>query len=190
MKKIVSLFFVMLLVFSSCQMDPKEEAKKQNNDEVLYSGAIDGGTWEIRYTKHEKDGIISEVVNYILTESSTGKKVGIAVNKEGTSEDNSVYKFAIMAGRKSEPFTSEFWDRYSINLGQSSMLMNNAVSTPGQEDDYYLFVMVGGINRDKLQQLKAATAISVELQSTTDESRITRIPVHPNFQKALLSKLP
>ena len=190
MKKILSLFFVILLVFSGCQMEPKEEAKNPNQDTLLYSGTIEGGQWEIRYKKEVKDGITSEVVNYILTENATGKRVGIAVNKQSTSESNSVYKFAIMAARKTEAFPSLFWDRYVINLGQSSMLLDNTIATPGEEEDYYLFVMMGGIDHGKLQSLKEATAISVELQSTTDGARKTTIPVHPNFQRALLSKMP
>lgn len=189
MKKIVSLFFVMLLVFSGCQMEPKEEAKKTNDDTLLYTGTIEGGQWEIRYQKEVEDGITSEVVNYVLTDSATGRKVGIAVNKQSTSESNSVYKFAIMAARKTEAFPSLFWDRYVINLGQSSMLLDNTIATPGEEEDYYLFVMMGGIDHGKLQSLKEATAISVELQSTTDGARKTTIPVHPNFQRALLSKM-
>ena len=59
MKKIVSLFFVMLLVFASCQMEQKEEAKKTNDNTLLYSGTIEGGQWEIRYQKEVKDGITS-----------------------------------------------------------------------------------------------------------------------------------
>lgn len=190
MKKIISLFFVMLLVFSSCQMEPKEEAKNPNQDTLLYSGTVEGGKWEIHYKKEVKDGITSEVVNYVLTESTTGKKVGIAVNKQSTSESNSVYKFAIMAARKNEAFPSLFWDRYIINLGQSTMLLDNAVSTPGEEDGYYMFMMVGGIDRYDLQSLKEATSISVELNNTTDESRKTTIPVHPDFQRALLARMP
>lgn len=77
MKKILSLFFVILLVFSGCQMEPKEEAKNPNQDTLLYSGTIEGGQWEIRYEKEVKDGITSEVVNYILTENATGKRVGL-----------------------------------------------------------------------------------------------------------------
>lgn len=190
MKKILSLFFVILLVFSGCQMEPKEEAKNPNQDTLLYSGTIEGGKWEICYKKEVKDGITSEVVNYILTENATGKRVGIAVNKQSTSESNSIYKFAIMAARKTEAFPSLFWDRYVINLGQSSMLLDNTIAIPGEEDGYYMFMMVGGIDRHDLQSLKEATSISVELNNTTDESRKTTIPVHPNFQRALLSKMP
>lgn len=190
MKNILSLFFVMLLVFSSCQMEPKEEEKNPNQDTLLYSGTVEGGKWEICYEKEVKDGITSEVVNYILTENATGKRVGIAVNKQSTSESNSVYKFAIMAARKTEAFPSLFWDRYVINLGQSSMLLDNTIATPGEEEDYYMFMMVGGIDHDKLQSLKEATLITVELISSTNPERTTQIPVVPNFQKALLAKMP
>lgn len=168
----------------------KRRSKKSESGPLLYSGTIEGGQWEIRYKKEVKDGITSEVVNYILTENATGKRVGIAVNTQSTSESNSVYKFAIMAARKTEAFPSLFWDRYVINLGQSSMLLDNTIATPGEEEDYYLFVMMGGIDRYDLQSLKEATSISVELNNTTDESRKTTIPVHPNFQRALLSKMP
>lgn len=187
MEKIVSLFFVLL--FSSCEMESKEEAKNPNQDTLLYSGTVEGGKWEIYYKKEVKDGITSEVVNYILTENATGKRVGIAVNKQSTSESNSVYKFAIMAARKTEAFPSLFWDRYVINLGQSSMLLDNTIATPGEEEDYYLFVMMGGIDRYDLQSLKEATSISVELNNTTDESRKTTILVHSDFQRALLARM-
>ena len=40
------------------------------------------------------------MVNYIITETTSGEKMGIAVNKTGTSQVNSVYKFGIMGEEK------------------------------------------------------------------------------------------
>lgn len=38
MKKIVSLFFVLVCVFSACKMDTEDDKTPQNEDVVLYSG--------------------------------------------------------------------------------------------------------------------------------------------------------
>ena len=191
MKKIVSLFFVLVCVFSACKMDTEDDKTPQNEDVVLYSREITENTkYEIRYQKEVNDGITSEVVNYIITETTSGKKMGIAVNKTGTSQVNSVYKFGIMAGRKTESFPNLYWDSYIISLGQDTLLMDNDLATPATEGEYQVYVIAGGISHSKLQQLKAATLITVELKNTNDSSRNTSIPVHPNFQRALLSKMP
>lgn len=116
--------------------------------------------------------------------------MGIAVNKTGTSQVNSVYKFGIMAGRKTESFPNLYWDSYIISLGQDTMLMDNALATPATEGEYQVYVIAGGISHSKLQQLKAATLITVELKNTNDSDRNTSIPVHPNFQRALLARMP
>lgn len=159
-------------------------------DQLLYSEQADGATYEIRYKKDEADGITTEVVNYILTDTQTGRRVGLAVNKEGTSPSNSVYRLGIMAGRKTDPFPNSYWDRYTISLGQDNLYLDNAMSTPSEEGGEYRFLLVGGISRSDLQKLKEATLITVQLISSTNPERTISIPVVPNFQKALLAKMP
>lgn len=179
------LFFLSLTTGCKQEVSPKDI---KGEDILLYSGSVDGGTWEIRYKKDVVDGITTEVVNYILTNTSTGQRLGVAVNREGTSTLNSVYKFGIMAGRKSEPFPNGFFDKYEISLGQSNLYLSNAVSTPAQDGAEYQFIVIGGITHSNLQSLKAATLITARLRNSSDESRITTILVHPNFQKALIAK--
>lgn len=75
MKKILSLFFVLVCVFSACKMDTEDDKTPQKEDVVLYSGEITENTkYEIRYQKEVNDGITSEVVNYIITETTSGEK--------------------------------------------------------------------------------------------------------------------
>lgn len=103
MKRILVVMMAALLL-AGCAQQADDKKEPASVDQLLHSGTVSGGTWEIRYKKDVADGVTTEVVNYTLTEAATGKKVGIAVNKAGTSETNSVYKFGIMAGRKTEPF--------------------------------------------------------------------------------------
>lgn len=189
MKRILVVMMAALLL-AGCAQQADDKKEPASVDQLLHSGTVSGGTWEIRYKKDVADGVTTEVVNYTLTEAATGKKVGIAVNKAGTSETNSVYKFGIMAGRKTEPFTNGFWDGYTISLGQEYMLLDNAVSGPAETGGEYRFTVVGGMSPADLQRLKSATLITVELISSSNPERKTTIPVAPQFQQALLAKIP
>lgn len=188
MKKILLIVLSALLIMGCKQEVSNKDTNPSSEDSILYSGTVEGGSWEIRYKKDVVEGITTEVVNYILTNTSTGERRGVAVNREGTSTLNSVYKFGIMAGKKSEPFPNGFFNEYEISLGQSNLSLSNAVSAPAQDGTEYQFIIIGGITHSNLQSLKAATLITVELRHNSEESRTATIPVHPNFQKALLSK--
>lgn len=189
MRRILSVLLGAFLL-AGCAQQSGDNKDSGAVDQLLYSEQSDGATYEIRYKKDVADGITAEVVNYILTDPQTGRRVGLAVNKEGTSPSNSVYRLGIMAGRKTDPFPNSYWDRYTISLGQDNLYLDNAMSTPSEEGGEYRFLLVGGISRSDLQKLKEATLITVQLISSTNPERTMSIPVVPNFQKALLAKMP
>ena len=165
--------------------------ESQDGASVISSGVIeDVGTWEIRRTVSTEERITTNAIAYTLTDTTGTKKTGFAVAKM-MSGDNAMYKGAIMAARSDQPFEDEYWTQYSISLGQSNVLLSDALSyaetEPSADTGLYSFMIMGGFSEYDVEKLKNATAINIELQNELDSSRYTVISVMPQFQQALFT---
>lgn len=165
--------------------------EEQDGVIVINSGVIpDVGTWEIRRTVSTEEGIKANAIAYTLTDTTGTMKMGFAVAKMA-SGDNAMYKGVIMAARSGQPFEDEYWTQYSISLGQSYVSMSDAVSYPDTEPSadtgLYSFMIIGSFDEYDIEKLKNATVITIQLKNELDDSRLTTIPVMPQFQQALFT---
>lgn len=184
MKKIF-LVLLCVLFLSGCA----QETKPENNDPkdsgtVLFSG----DNWEIRKNQEIIDGV--DTLGILYTETIGERKVGFAILKQ-SANNNTMYKAMIMAARKSASFEPSFWDGYIISRGQSSVLMSNALSSPVEEDDdgWFSFMIMGGLNHSSIVSLMESTTISISLISSEDETRNSRFVLPMSFQSAMINNL-
>lgn len=183
MKKI---FLVLLCVL--CLVGCAQETKPENNDPkdsdtVLFSG----DNWEIKKNQEIIDGV--DTLGILYTETIGERKVGFAILKQ-SANNNTMYKAMIMAARKSASFEPGFWDGYIISRGQSSVLMSNALGAPvDEEDGWFSYMIMGGLNHSSIVSLMESTTISISLISSEDETRNSRFVLPMSFQSAMLNNL-
>ena len=188
MRKIL-IVLLGLFLLAGCAQQSGDNKETGAVDQLLYSEQDDGAAYEIRYKKDWQTA--SNGGGEIHPDRHPDRKKGGAGCEQGRNLTlQQRVPVGIMAGRKTEAFPNSYWDRYTISLGQDNLYLDNAMSTPSEEGDEYRFLLVGGISRSDLQKLKEATLITVQLISSTNPERTTKMPVVPNFQKALLAKMP
>ena len=183
MKKIF-LILLCVLFLSGCA----QETKPENNDPkdsvtVLFSG----DNWEIKKNQEIIDGVDTLTISYVETFGE--RKLGFAILKQ-SANNNTMYKAMIMAGRKSASFEPNFWDGYIISRGQSSVLMSNALGAPvDEEDGWFSYMIMGGLNHSSIVSLMESTTISISLISSEDETRNSRFVLPMSFQSAMMNNL-
>lgn len=182
MKKIF-LILLCVLFFGCAQETTPVTNDPKDSETVLFSG----DNWEIKKNQEIIDGVDTLTISY--TETIGERKVGFAILKQ-SANNNTMYKAMIMAGRKSASFEPNFWDGYIISRGQSSVLMSNAISSPVNEDDgWFSFMIMGGLNHSSIVSLMESTTISISLISSEDETRNSRFVLPRSFQSAMLNNL-
>ena len=183
MKKIF-LVLLCVLFLSGCAQETKPENNDpKDSDTVLFSG----DNWEIRKNQEIIDGVDTLAISY--TETIGERQVGFAILKQ-SANNNTMYKAVIMAARKSASFEPSFWDGYIISRGQSSVLMSNAISSPVNEDDgWFSFMIMGGLNHSSIVSLMESTAISISLISSENETRNSMFTLPMSFQTAMINNL-
>ena len=184
MKKILFILFTSLLFFGCA---PENNTESENPKIIVSETNADGSSYEIRVAD-ETSGDISETgVSYTFT-FTDGRKLGFAVVKQN-SKNGSIYKGIIMAQRESGEFSTGFWNSHKINIGNSNIYLNQAISTPLAENGKFQFLITGGLNIIDINKLMNATLISICLLNT-DNPEVNTIFVLPQkFQLAILEHL-
>lgn len=183
MKKIFLILFCVLLLAGCAQEPTPENNDPKDSETVLFSG----DNWEIKKNQEIIDGVDTLAISY--TETIGERKVGFAILKQ-SANNNTMYKAVIMAGRKSASFEPNFWDGYIISRGQSSVLMSNALGAPVNEDDgWFSYMIMGGLNHSSIVSLMESTTISISLISSEDETRNSRFVLPMSFQSAMINNL-
>ena len=180
MKKIF-LVLLCVLFLAGCAQEPTNDPK--DSETVLFSG----DNWEIKKNQGIIDGVDTLAILY--TETIGERKVGFAILKQ-SANNNTMYKAMIMAARKSASFEPNFWDGYIISRGQSSVLMSNALGAPvDEEDGWFSYMIMGGLNHSSIVSLMESTTISISLISSEDETRTSRFVLPMSFQSAMINNL-
>lgn len=183
MKKIFLVLLCVLFLSGCAQETQPENNDPKDSDTVLFSG----DNWEIRKNQEIIDGVDTLTISYVETFGE--RKLGFAILKQ-SANNNTMYKAMIMAGRKSASFEPNFWDGYIISRGQSSVLMSNALGAPVDEDDgWFSYMIMGGLNHSSIVSLMESTTISISLISSEDETRNSRFVLPMSFQSAMLNNL-
>ena len=184
MKKILLILFSSLLVFG-CAPENNTESE---NPKIIVSGTnADGSSYEVKVADETSGDISENGVSYTHT-FTDGRKLGFAVVKQN-SKNGSIYKGIIMAQRESGEFPTDFWTSYKINIGNSNIYLNQAISTPLAENGKYQFLITGGLATTDINKLMNATLISIGLFNT-DNPEVNTIFVLPaKFQLAILEHL-
>ena len=184
MKKLLLILFTSFLVFGCA---PENNTESENPKIIVSETNADGSTYEIKVAD-ETSGDISETgVSYTFT-FTDGRKLGFAVIKQN-SKNGSIYKGMIMAQRESGEFSTDFWTSYKINIGNSNIYLNQAISSPLEENGKYQFFVTGGLDSMDINKLMNATLITVCLLNT-DNPEVNAILVLPQkFQLAILEHL-
>lgn len=184
MKKILFILFTSLLVFGCA---PENNTESENTKIIVSETNADGSTYEIKVA-NETSGDISETgVSYTYT-FTDGRKLGFAVIKQN-SKNGSIYKGIIMAQRESGEFSTNFWTSHKINIGNSNIYLNQAISTPLAENGKYQFLITGGLDTTDINRLMNATLISVGLFNADNPQVNTIFVIPPKFQLAILEHL-
>ena len=184
MKKHLLILFTSFLVFGCA---PETNTESENPKIIVSETNADGSTYEIRVTD-ETSGDISETGVYYTFTFTDGRKLGFAVIKQN-SKNGSIYKGIIMAQRESGEFPANFWTEYKINIGDSNIYLNQAISTPLSENGKFQFLITGGLDTTNINKLMNATLISIGLYNT-DNPQVNTIFVLPQkFQLAILEHL-
>lgn len=184
MKKLFLILFTSLLFFGCAP----ENSTESENPKIIVSGTnADGSSYEVKVAD-ETSGDISETgVSYTFT-FTDGRKLGFAVVKQN-SKNGSIYKGIIMAQRESGEFPTDFWTSYKINIGNSNIYLNQAISAPLAENGKFQFLITGGLDTTDINKLMNATLIKVCLLNT-DNPEVNAILVLPQkFQLAILEHL-
>lgn len=183
MKKIF-LVLLCVLCLSGCAQETKPENNDpKDSDTVLFSG----DNWRIKKNQEIIDGVDTLTISYVETFGE--RKLGFAILKQ-SANNNTMYKAMIMAGRKSASFEPNFWDGYIISRGQSSVLMSNALGAPvDEEDGWFSYMIMGGLNHSSIVSLMESTTISISLISSEDETRNSRFVLPMSFQSAMINNL-
>lgn len=184
MKKILFILFTSLLVFGCA---PENNTESENTKIIVSETNDDGSSYEIRVTDETSGDISQTGVAYSFT-STDGRKLGFAVIKQN-SKNGSVYKSIIMAQRESAEFPSNFWTSHKINIGNSNIYLNQAISTPLAENGKYQFLITGGLDTTDINRLMNATLISVGLFNADNPQVNTIFVIPPKFQLAILEHL-
>ena len=184
MKKILFILFTSLLFFGCA---PENSTESENPKIIVSETNADGSSYEVKVAD-ETSGDISETgVSYTFT-FTDGRKLGFAVIKQN-SKNGSIYKGIIMAQRESGEFSTDFWTSYKINIGNSNIYLNQAISTPLAENGKFQFLITGGLDTTDINNLMNATLITVGLFNT-DNPEVNAILVLPQkFQLAILEYL-
>lgn len=184
MKKIFLILLCVLFLVGCAQEPTPETGDPKDSETVLFSG----DNWEIKKNQEIIDGVDTLAISYV--ENFGERKLGFAILKQ-SANNNTMYKAMIMAGRKSASFEPNFWDSYIISRGQSSVLMSNALSSPVEEDDdgWFSFMVMGGLNHSSIVSLMESTTISISLISSEDETRNSKFTLPMSFQSAMMNNL-
>ena len=184
MKKILFILFTSLLFFGCA---PENSTESENPKIIVSATNEDGSSYEVKVAD-ETSGDISETgVVYTYT-ATDGRKLGFAVVKQN-SKNGSIYKGIIMAQRESGEFPTDFWTSHKINIGNSNIYLNQAISTPLSKNGKYQFFVTGGLNIIDINKLMNSTLISICLLNT-DNPEVNTIFVLPaKFQLAILEHL-
>lgn len=184
MKKIILLLFTSLFIFGCA---PENNTESENPKIIVSETNADGSSYEVKVTDETSGDISENGVVYTFT-FTDGRKLGFAVIKQN-SKNGSIYKGIIMAQRESGEFSTDFWTSYKINIGDSNIYLNQAISTPLSENGKYQFFVTGGLNIIDINKLMNATLISIGLLNT-DNPEVNTIFVLPQkFQLAILEHL-
>ena len=175
------LLFMMVSIFLiGCSNAADQNNNDDSNVRTLWENTEGSNSQKVNLKETEKDGIKTKALTYTLQENSTNRRVGFGILKI-ESNNNVVYKGVIMAGRKTGAFSSDFWTNYRISCGQSNITMANAVGSLDKEDDYYEYIVMGGISENQLNTLKNANVLSISLQNPNNSERNTQFICDPNF---------
>lgn len=184
MKKIILLLFTSLFIFGCA---PENNTESENPKIIVSETNADGSSYEVKVTDETSGDISENGVVYTFT-FTDGRKLGFAVIKQN-SKNGSIYKGIIMAQRESGEFSTDFWTSYKINIGNSNIYLNQAISTPLAENGKFQFLITGGLNIVDINNLMNATLISIGLLNK-DNPEVNTIFVLPQkFQLAILEHL-
>ena len=184
MKKIFLILFTSLLFFGCA---PENNTESENPKIIVSETNADGSSYEIRVTDETSGDIEQTGVFYSFT-ATDERKLGFAVIKQN-SKNGSIYKAIIMAQRESTEFPSNFWNEHKINIGNSNIYLNQAISSPLAENGKFQFLITGGLKILDINKLMNATLISIGLLNT-DNPEVNTIFVLPQkFQLAILEHL-
>ena len=174
-----SLFLICL---TGCANPVKQKENEAGNNGVktLWEKTESGCTQKVNLKETVENGIKTKALTYTLQEDSTARRVGFGILKI-ESNNNVVYKGSIMAGRKTEPFPQGFWTNYKISCGQSYITMANTIGGPDKEDEYFEYIVLGGISELQLAAIKNANLITVSLLNPDNTSRNTSFNCDYNF---------
>ena len=68
--------------------------------------------------------------------------------------------------------------------------MSNALGAPvDEEDGWFSYMIMGGLNHSSIVSLMESTTISISLISSEDETRTSRFVLPMSFQSAMINNL-
>lgn len=170
----------LLGLFTACSNPNNDTNTESDNGRTLWQETKNGYTGKVILTEGVEDGMKAKGLSYTIQENSSGKRMGFGIVKL-EANGNVLYKGAIMAERKSEPFTNLYWTNYQISCGQNSIIMSNALGAPSEENGYYQFMILGGISEVQLTALKNANVLLISLTNSSDSTRNTTFSCDFNF---------
>jgi hypothetical protein len=184
MRKILFFLFVLLV---SCSQPSTTSTEKEAEKIIACENYEDGSSYEIKFVKDTSGNVEQTGIAYSYS-FADGRKVGFAISKQ-TSKNGSIYKAIIMAQRTTSAFSSDFWNSYEINIGNTNVYLSQPISTPMAENSNYQFLITGGLSASAIERLTNATLIYVDLINSTNPQVNTRIVIPGRFQLALLEYL-
>lgn len=175
-------FFIILSIFLTIGIlvGCKNSTDDDDSEELLWQNKENGFTEKIILKTTFEDGISNQSLTYSIQEDVSGKVFGFGILRM-KSENSIIYKAIILARRKSESFPDSYWNRYQISLGQKTLSLSNALSDNDYEDDFYEFMIVGGVSDYGLNELKQANELNISLTNTDFEERYTSIDIDYEF---------
>ena len=184
---IVQILLVSILLGCSTPTTESSPTVDNNPDDykTLWEKSENGFTEKVKYKEANDDGIKYTAIAYTLVEDSTEKGVSFGVVKM-ESNNNIIYKGAIIVKRVTEAFEDNYWNYYTISCGQSTIIMSNAIGGPAEEDGNYEFIIMGGLSQLQLDALKNASVISITIENTDVPERKTSFVCNANFIKYLI----
>ncbi|MBP5251340.1 MAG: hypothetical protein J6Z17_02885 [Treponema sp.] len=190
-KKILNLFYLfgiaILLSTAGCSNPSNSDSENKDSQSTLWSKSENGVTEKIKLTKTVEDGLTTTALSYTSVEESSGKGVGFGVVKIGTS-NSPLYKGVIIARRKTEEFPHNFWTNYKIDCGQSTVSIANTIGGPDYEDEFFEYLIFGGLSASNINALKNANQLQIFLQNPDYPERYTTFVCNYEFIIQLIKR--
>lgn len=184
-QKVINILLALLLsgLILGCSNAANNDDNKtddKSGTKILWENKENGYSEKVELGEGSEDGLHEKIIWYSIVEDATGKGLAFIISRI-ESNNNVIYKGAIIAKQKNEAFSQDYWTHYKISCGQNTISMSNVVHGADVENGEYEFLIVGGISEIQLNELKNANVINISLENENDSERNTSFYCNSNF---------